>query len=287
MNDSVKARYFQRSNLRGFLVLARDVIFLCALLALAVNYGMAWWFSLPLIWAIGAVQFAMGEALLHEASHYNLFKTRALNVIVGNLIAYAIFTTLKEWRSEHVHHHSHLLSASDHVITDYESYRLKDGIHPLVLWLVRPLFGIVGVKWIVQLMLPGLRHVEVWLFHGALIMLAWALGSLELLLWFWFLPLVWAFSSFLYWSEVTDHHLADRQSEHHSRTNRSLPWNFLFHNGGYHWVHHQFAYIPWYLLPQADSELAPADVPGVAGWWGMYKVMARDYALSRAAGSHV
>ncbi|MEO0648926.1 MAG: fatty acid desaturase, partial [Cyanobacteria bacterium J06650_10] len=50
-------------------------------------------------------------------------------------------------------------------------------------------------------------------------------------------------------------------------------WNGLFHNGGYHWVHHQYPFIPGYLLKTADRDLTPTDADSVSGWWNMYQLI--------------
>lgn len=269
----VQEHYKQRSDWRGGLALSRDVLFLVGAWYLAAYWGQHWWVSLGVIGWVGALQFAMGESLLHETSHNNLFKMRSVNKWVGQLIAYAILTTLPTWRQEHSIHHGQLLTEADHLSHDYRSYQLGQGVHPFVLWVLRPLLGWVGWQW-VKSELSGLwKHQGVFYFYVLALASAWVAGGLLFFLLYWVLPLIWVYPAILYWSEITDHYGAQA----HSRSNTSFWWNFLFHNGGYHWIHHEYPFIPWYLLPQAHQDLAPTAADKVQGWWVMYQVLYADY----------
>ena len=67
--------FVERSNLKGFVALFLDWGAIFAIIATSV------WLDnrivyLMSIWAIGSFQFAIGESLLHEASHHNLFKNK-------------------------------------------------------------------------------------------------------------------------------------------------------------------------------------------------------------------
>jgi len=113
-------------------------------------------------------------------------------------------------------------------------------------------------------------------FYGAIALLCGVTHTLDLLLLYWFVPLVWAYSSILYWSEITDHYLAGSET----RSNVSVFWNVMFHNGGYHWLHHQYPFIPWYQLKGADAVITPAETDRVNGRWAMYGVMLDNYRQS-------
>lgn len=271
----IREQFGKRNNWKGLGVLTRDLTFLGLAFWVAFHWGHYWWISILLIWFIGMLQFAMGESLLHEASHGNLFKEKLLNSIVGNLIAYSIFTTLKEWQTEHQIHHGYLLSEQDHLTQDYIDYQLYKGFHPSIIWMIRPIAGIIGIKWAISELQGIFKHKEVFTFYSLLIFFCWWNNNLFFFFFYWTIPLVWAYASFLYWSEITDHYLAKTKT----RTNTSFFWNFMFHNGGYHWVHHEYPYIPWYLLKKATYELQPKDRPmdQTTGWWGMYFLMLQNY----------
>ena len=269
----VQKRYKKRSDWRGLLAVSRDVSFLFGAWYVAVWWGHYPWVAFVTVLWVGVLQFAMGESLLHEASHNNLFRRRWLNKVVGQIIAHAILTTLSTWRSEHRTHHGKLLTEADHLTHDYRAYELGVGVHPFVLWIWRPFSGWVGLQWL-RSEGPGLwKHIGVFIFYALVLAVVAYLGVLYYFLLYWVLPLVWIYPAILYWSEITDHYGA----EQHSRSNTSFIWNFLFHNGGYHWVHHEYPFIPWYLLPAANEALAPQNADHVQGWWAMYQVLCADY----------
>lgn len=271
----IRQKFARPSNWQGSIALGRDLFFLAGAWWLAAHYGQYWAVSVLLIWFIGMVQFAMGESLLHEASHHQLFKSKVLNSLVGNLIAWTIFTTLEEWRGEHQVHHGYLLSPNDHLTQDYVDYQLYEGIHPFVLWVLRPILGIIGLKWIKSEWSGLFRHKAVFFFYLSLIVICWLTNSLLFFFLYWLLPLIWVYASVLYWSEITDHYLSTAET----RSNTSFFWNFMFHNGGYHWVHHEYPYIPHYLLKKADKALREEanNRDRVSSWWGMYQVMLQAY----------
>jgi fatty acid desaturase len=62
-----------QSDLRSCLALARDWLLIFGSIFIATRAGV-WWITVASVVWIGLVQFAIGEALLHEASHYNLFR---------------------------------------------------------------------------------------------------------------------------------------------------------------------------------------------------------------------
>ncbi len=269
----VQQQFKKRSDVRGFGVLLRDVLFLGLAWWLAAQWGQYILVTLLLIWFIGGVQFAMGESLLHEASHGNLFQTAWVNKAVGHLIAAAILTDFQVWKEEHATHHGQLLTKYDHLTQDYQSYQLKDGVAPYKLWITRPLLGVVGWQWLQTEGLGLFKHWKSLVLYSLVSLVAFYNNSWLFVLIYWIVPLVWAYPAVLYWSEITDHHLAASNT----RTNTSWLWNFMFHNSGYHWVHHEYPFIPWYLLPQANATLADASIDEINGWWEMYQLLLEDY----------
>jgi fatty acid desaturase len=59
--------------------------------------------------------------------------------------------------------------------------------------------------------------------------------------------MLWCRFTFLYWSEVGDHYNTDTGM----RSTLGKGYNRLFHNNGYHAVHHEFPTIPFYRLRDA------------------------------------
>ena len=269
----IRQQFGQRNNFRGLLVCLQDICLLGLAFTIAAYWGHFWFVSLFIIWWVGCVQFAVGESLLHESSHGNLFKNPALNNAVGHFIAALIWTKLEDWREEHQVHHGYLLSPQDHLTKDYVDYQLHDGLHPFITWIFRPLIGIIGWEWIKSEWSGLFRNKQSLILYSLIVLFCWWTGNLLFFCCYWLLPLVWAYPAILYWSEITDHYLADTAT----RTNTSIFWNTLFHNGGYHWLHHEYPFIPWYLLPKAHRQLTPSNTTKVNGWWQMYQVMLHHY----------
>ena len=58
------------------------------------------------ILVIGTRQYALGEALLHEASHWHLSSSKPVNDLLGAILAWPAFTSLAAYRRFHnrLHH---------------------------------------------------------------------------------------------------------------------------------------------------------------------------------------
>lgn len=268
----IRKQFGKSSNWQGFLAVAQDFIFLSMSFYLAYHYGHHPLVALLLIGFIGMIQFAIFESLVHEASHGNLFASKKLNNVFGNLFCYLSFTSLDEWANEHRYHHGFLFQEQDHIVQDYKTYQLDKGHHPFYIWFLRPLLGIVGYNWL-QSELSGLKNPFVLICNLFLLAIGWGTGTLTFILIFWYLPLIWIHTSVLYWSEITDHYLAKSGT----RSNLGFFWNFFYHNGGYHWIHHEYPYIPFYLLPQAHRIFIDKDADSVPSSWQMYQLMLSDY----------
>ncbi|MFM6023969.1 MAG: fatty acid desaturase, partial [Dolichospermum sp.] len=91
------------------------------------------------------------------------------------------------------------------------------------------------------------RNYKLYLFWLVVILGFSLSGHLDILLLYWFVPLLWCFSFLSLLSEVEEHF----NTFSGSRSNVSPVNNFFCHNGGYHYVHHLCPTIPWYKLPAA------------------------------------
>lgn len=274
-------QFIERKTWLSLLILAFDWSCIVGLAALSI------WAAHPVVyvvcvWLIGSRQFAIGEVLLHEASHHNLFRQRRLNDWLQFLYGFPVLVDVRHYREDHLTHHAHTLVPPDTTIFRYSAHGLAGKPHRMVwLWLVRPVVGYSAVFYL-------FFHSSVWpgrtgpgplhLFWAIVIgIFAW-FGALHLLLLYWVVPLFWCFASYLYWSEVTEHFNVKKS---HSRTNVSRIWNLLHHNLGYHYVHHQYPTIPWYRLPSAHRALCPPmdeldSTPGLLGTLRQFKDQPRE-----------
>lgn len=274
MTDKALVKQFvERSNLQGALAVTRDWAFVLGAAALA-EWADHWAATaLAVVW-IAWVQLAIGEALLHEASHRNLFATRRLNDGLEFLYGLPFFTTVEAWRVEHLAHHAKLGKDGDHIVEDYEHYGLRDGANIWWVLLGRPLVGLVAVDYVVSLFAINdrsawLRVAGFWTVVAAGLAAAGGLDELAL---YWLLPQLFGFSTWLYWSEVTDH-FRTRQGTR-SRTGRLNNW--MAHNNGFHALHHTYASIPFYRLPEAHAALMPKTAETYPSMLAAWAAMARD-----------
>lgn len=244
--------FVERSNLRGFLAIGRNWMAIAAVIAFSL-WADNWIVYLVSVWVIGSFQFALSEALLHEASHYNLFRTRAWNDRLEILYGLPFFLTVTSFREEHRIHHSRLGQTEDHLVGDYEAFGLyKPNVNIFWIWFIKPVLGFAGFYY------SKSRGPRIWkeeravvAFWAVVLVGCTALGIPHLLVLYWFIPFFWSCRSYLYWSEITDHY----RSKAGTRSNVSRVNNFFHHNNGYHYTHHSYPTIPWYRLPKASRAL--------------------------------
>jgi fatty acid desaturase len=248
--------FVERSDFRGFLAIARDWAAITSIIALALQLD-SWLFYPLAVWLIGCFQFALSEALLHEASHHNLFRRRAWNDRLEVLYGLPFFQTVEQMRSEHVIHHTRLGKPGDQLVADYEAIGLNArDANVFWLWFVKPILGFAGWYYCRALSLrPWREGRKIFVFWLVILVAFAAFGILHLLVLYWLIPFVWACQSFLYWSEITDHY----RTETGIRSNLSRLKNMLHHNNGYHYTHHHYPTIPWYRLPRASAALCPGE----------------------------
>ncbi len=249
----------QRDGRRAVLAILRDWVGIFAAIAVA-----RWADSIPVtvaaLWIIGAFQYALGDALLHEGAHGNLFADKKLNERLDVVYGLPFLRTMEAYKTEHLRHHGQLGKAGDYLLADYHRFGLDRPHNVLWIWVLRPLTG--WPAWYYLRQLGGLsrksaaRLAVVW---GIALLAALATGGLGPFLLYWVLPLLWCRYAFLYWSEIADHHNTLRGP----RTRLHPVLNWFQHNRGYHAAHHRFPAVPWFNLPAAHAELdqvEPADL---------------------------
>jgi len=159
MQMSSPQDFIERSNFRGFLALGRDwaAIIVTALFSLWADNFFVY---LACVWIIGTFQYAIGEVLLHEASHYNLFKNKKLNDYLKIFYAFPFLITISEYRSEHKDHHYKMNTEFDHIVADYEFQGLNNPKKNMFwLWFIKPVIGFGGYFYLrTQISLDTLKH---------------------------------------------------------------------------------------------------------------------------------
>ncbi|MDZ5649363.1 fatty acid desaturase family protein [Nitrospirillum sp. BR 11828] len=246
--------FVERNAWRGALAIIRDWGAIIAIAVTSYTIGGPIVYLIA-VWLIGAFQFALTEALLHEASHYNLFPQKKWNDRAEILLGLPFFRTVKQFRIEHRLHHAKLGQPDDPIIVDYKAHGLLNGpINLTWIWFIKPFIGYAGYYYCRALSLsPRKEGLKILTFWTIVLFIVFEVGIFKLILLYWIIPFFWCCMSFLYWSEITDHYLA----KNGTRSNLSPVKNFLHHNNGYHYIHHKYANIPWYRLPDAARSIAP------------------------------
>jgi fatty acid desaturase len=218
---------------------------------------------------VGYFQYAVGEALLHEASHYNLFRKKQWNNNLEFLYALPFFKTVAQFRAEHVKHHLRLGSEQDHVMTDYRRFGFfKPTRHIFWLWFIKPITGYAGYYYVRSLsLLPSKSGTKIVTFWLLAVFIFWYLGSFQYLLLYWITPYAFSYSSFLYWSEVQDHY----NTRSGTRSTLSFLANLVTHNNGYHFIHHKYPTIPWYRLRAAHHAFCSEETDISNGFFDTYQ----------------
>ena len=96
--------YTKKSNLRGFISIITNYLILiflgyivAILTASKTNYI---YIGYPILLILLSSCYLGFENLIHEASHYNLFKDRKLNNVVDWLFGFGIFISIHEFRQK-------------------------------------------------------------------------------------------------------------------------------------------------------------------------------------------
>jgi fatty acid desaturase len=263
--------FIERSNLRGFFALFLDWGAICTTVLVSIWLDN-WIVYLISVWIIGSFQYSIGEPLLHEASHYNLFRTKKLNDSLEFLYALPFFVDMYQYRSYHTDHHYKMWSEHDHIVEDYELHGLhKEGRNMFWLWFIKPIIGYAGyfyLRFTIELN-PLKSALKFLVFWAPVVSIFLYFDMIHILILYWFVPFLWSFSSFFYWSEVGEHY----NTKCGTRSDVGFIKNLFHHNAGYHYIHHQYPSIPWYNLPQAHKALSPKDIDVSCGFIDTYRQM--------------
>lgn len=233
-------------------------------LALANHALLGWWFALP-----GAVLVAFHSSLQHEVLHGHPTRSAAINEALV-FPALGLVFPYRRFRDLHMRHHN------DERLTDPyddpESFYLAEGEWTAASGIMRSLrafnatfagrmlIGPALAMWgfwraEARLMLAGDREARgavrgAWLRHlaGALPVLAlvWAAG---MDLWAYALLAAYPGISLIMVRSFIEHRAAERAAERTAIVDAGWFWRLLFLNNNFHWVHHRYPSVAWYLIP--------------------------------------
>ena len=243
--------FIERNTLRGLRAVCRDWLVIAGAISLSI-YIEHWAVWVASVWVIGIMQFALAEAVLHEASHYNLFRSRHLHHRLQFLYAWPFMQTMNDYQAEHLAHHKYLMTERDQTSVDYKMYGLaKREPNLFFIWFIKPFTFYPTWHYLRHgnAALDRANWLPLGLFWIAVGGLFVALGQSQYFLLYWIVPLLWVYPILNYWSEIEEHY----NTSDGSRSNLSRVINFLTHNEGYHTVHHRYPTIPFYNLPKAHA----------------------------------
>ncbi len=133
----------QKSNLKAFLEILHTWGWIAFAFALAGLYPNVLTISIALF-ILGGKQLACA-IIMHDASHYALFKSKRVNEWVGNWLgAYPIFHNVAQYRPYHLQHHINTGSEKDPDLNLANGYPATKA--SIARKLFRDLVGITGLK---------------------------------------------------------------------------------------------------------------------------------------------
>ena len=121
------SRFTRRSTMRALLTIAAEYALITGAIAIAVAVpDTGWPVKVLAIIVIGTRQYALGEALLHEASHWHLSNSKSVNNLIGAILAWPVFTSLAAYRRFHnrLHHEVDIADPENSIWEEYEDWGL-------------------------------------------------------------------------------------------------------------------------------------------------------------------
>lgn len=156
LSDEEMTRLLQKSDWKGFWEVLYNWLWIAGALALA-----GFW---PNVFTIVLAMFIIGgkqlgcAIIMHDASHFSLFKTRKLNEIIGNWFgAYPIFHSVIRYRPYHLEHHIFTGTAGDPDVPLTKGYPATK--MSMTRKFMRDIFGPTGIKGYVGLIF---MQVGIW-----------------------------------------------------------------------------------------------------------------------------
>src|SRR5215471_14528500 len=154
LTEGGTSRFTRRSTKRALLTIAAEYAIITGAIATAAAVpDIGWPVKALAILVIGTRQYALGEALLHEASHWHLSNSKSVNNLLGAILAWPVFTSLTGYRRFHnrLHHAVDIADPENSIWVDYKDWGLPDPSRTLrparAFWLLflRPALGLTGL----------------------------------------------------------------------------------------------------------------------------------------------
>jgi fatty acid desaturase len=249
-----------------FIVMEWLVIFTTAFICQKFFNPFLYVFAVVLI---GSRFQALG-VLMHDAVHYRLFKSRVLNEVIGELLAWPLTLTMQGYRNTHLAHHQNLNTIEDPDFNEWDKYyQFPKTKLQMFSTLVQMATGIGLIYDMIQSTFVHREQMEMetnvplkltvfqFSFYAVIATLSIVFSFWHLLLLYWLVPLVTATKFFDYLRGVAEHYAV--KSTHKLNSTRNIfgwdchivgPYNICVHL-----AHHLYPGVPWYNLHKLHAVL--------------------------------
>jgi fatty acid desaturase len=261
-----------RSDVRGAVRAASHygavAIFGTLIVSIASTYGPAW--ASPLI-AVQGFFVAFLFMVVHETAHKTAFRSRALNLAVGNLSAFTIVLPYEYYCLFHWDHHRYTqdpdkdpeLIVGPKPASDAQLAIAYSGLTQVAgrvrLMLGHALTGKVSVPWIPESKRDDVvREARLYTAGYALLLVVSLVLNTAVLLWVWVIPLLVGqliLRPYLY-SEHTGCERTRSAFDNTRTTYTGMFVKWFAWNMPYHVEHHAYPSIPFHALPKLNRLVA-------------------------------
>lgn len=245
----------------------------------AILVAIAWYqqywslllFPVVVMW-IGARQHALA-VLMHEGSHYHLFRNRALNDVVSEVfLAWPLFITTQAYRTSHFAHHRHVNTDRD---PDFLRKQGAEWIFPktwpaLGLLLLKDVFGLNTYQQLLEVSdlsdpkdgrskkVDSYSIVRI-VYYVSILAVVTYFQIWPIFLLLWIVPLLTWLKMILRIRSIAEHYSVENDHVY-SRTRTTLPSiveKLLIapRNINYHLEHHLYPSVPFFRLPKLHALL--------------------------------
>ena len=182
----------------------------------------------------------------HDAMHRNVFpKSRKVNDLIGSIAttAYALLS-FRVLSQKHRLHHRHPASLDDPDFCDRQDCESDRN----------------ASYWYLKFMGGYLDRNQLWILLVGMVLIFSTLSlgchiSVSNLILFWVLPILLSSIQLFYFGTFLPHRKLAKgyEDRHRARSsNYTIFWSFITcYHFGYHWEHHEYPHLPWYMLPSA------------------------------------
>lgn len=268
------------SRFQMIFALVRQWAVVAAAIAVAA-YCNVWWVYLPVIVIVASRQHALG-IIMHDATHYRLFKSRTANDLVSDwLCAFPTGLSTQGYREEHMEHHRHTGSHDDPYFMMFQSDAKVWGWPKSHFQAARVLLADVS-GWntlrSVRMQLPWtalgqwLKHrrdslgprclrdlICYGVFWTTTATLLTLVGGWKLFLLCWFVPALTFYQLFVRLRWISEHPFDQATGAGYVTRHVAGTWlermTIAPLNANYHLVHHLYPSVPFYRLPAVHERL--------------------------------